>query len=197
MNAPSPEAPRDLRDTILAVATKLFADQGYAGTSIRQIVEASNCTNPSLYYYFSSKEDLFRKVVEAQLETITSFLREWGQHDGSLRSRLNTALVEFLEFGRTHPETFRLLQRLELNTDDSAPLVDIATTRSLHVQLIANIVSQGIASGEIRPSVDPTLAALALAGIVHFHLQHALCTGAWNLELVQQTLDLLFDGIAA
>lgn len=197
MNAPPSESPPQLRHTILTVATRLFAEQGFAATSIRQIVEACGCTNPSLYYYFTSKEDLYRKVIETQLAHITGFLHDWGQQDGPLRARLHAALSALIAFGRGHPESFRLLHRLESNAEDNAPAVDMSGARALHLQLMGQIVSQGIASGEIRSTVDPTLAALALAGIVNFQLQHALFTGAWNEDAISRTLDLLFDGIAA
>ena len=181
----------------MTAATRLFAERGFAATSIRQIVEASGCTNPSLYYYFSSKEDLFRKVVDTQLEHIATFLRDWGQQPGALRPRLHAALEAFVDFGRHHPESFRLLHRLETNAEDSAPAVDMSGARQLHLSLMGQMVSQGIAAGEIRKDVDPKHAALALAGIVNFQLQHALCTATWDTECIQHTLDLLFDGIAA
>ncbi|TPV94368.1 MAG: TetR/AcrR family transcriptional regulator [Myxococcales bacterium FL481] len=190
-------AGRELRDAIMRAATRLFADQGFAATSIRQIVEACRCTNPSLYYYFPSKDDLYRKVVEAHIAQVTQFIRDCGNQPGSVRDRLRGALVILATYGRQYPESFRLLHRIDSNAQDRAPDVDVSGARRVHLELMSHILEQGVESGEIRATVDPTLAALALAGIVHFQLQHAMCTGAWDEDTISRTLDLLFDGIAA
>jgi AcrR family transcriptional regulator len=49
---------RDTRQRILDVALELFINQGYDGTSLRQIAERLGVTKAALYYHFASKEDL-------------------------------------------------------------------------------------------------------------------------------------------
>jgi AcrR family transcriptional regulator len=52
------------RRRILAVALELFAAQGYAGTSIRDITERMGLTKAALYYHFASKEQILDAVTE-------------------------------------------------------------------------------------------------------------------------------------
>ena len=47
------------RARLLETATELFAEKGYAGASVREIVEKAGVSKPVLYYYFKSKEGLF------------------------------------------------------------------------------------------------------------------------------------------
>jgi AcrR family transcriptional regulator len=54
----------DTRLRILAVSVGLFSDRGYAGTSVRDIAEAMGMTKASLYYHFSSKEEILDAVTE-------------------------------------------------------------------------------------------------------------------------------------
>jgi AcrR family transcriptional regulator len=59
--APAPAAthtPNDTRQRILDVALDLFTEQGYDGTSLRQIAEQLGVTKAALYYHFESKEDI-------------------------------------------------------------------------------------------------------------------------------------------
>jgi AcrR family transcriptional regulator len=52
------------RDEILAKATSLFAEQGYAATSAREISAAAGVTVGAMFHHFESKLDLFEKVFE-------------------------------------------------------------------------------------------------------------------------------------
>jgi AcrR family transcriptional regulator len=53
-----PVASTDTRQRILDVALDLFTEQGYDGTSLRQIAEQLGVTKAALYYHFESKEDI-------------------------------------------------------------------------------------------------------------------------------------------
>ncbi|WP_322751832.1 MULTISPECIES: TetR/AcrR family transcriptional regulator [unclassified Frankia] len=68
----SGRAPRanavDTRDRILAVAVQLFNEQGYAGTSIRDIAERLSMTKAALYYHFASKDMILDAVVQPFVE---------------------------------------------------------------------------------------------------------------------------------
>ena len=52
------------RKAILDVSLELFADQGYGGTSLRQIADRLGITKAAIYHHFKAKEDIARAVVE-------------------------------------------------------------------------------------------------------------------------------------
>ncbi|MGA9919213.1 TetR/AcrR family transcriptional regulator [Paraburkholderia sp.] len=51
------------RERILDAAEQLFAAQGYANTTVEQIVQALGVTKPFVYYYFSSKQEIFETLA--------------------------------------------------------------------------------------------------------------------------------------
>ena len=55
---PQPDPKSDTRQRILDVALDLFTEQGYDGTSLREIAEQLGVTKAALYYHFESKEDI-------------------------------------------------------------------------------------------------------------------------------------------
>ena len=57
-DVPSAVQTVDTRQRILDVALDLFTEQGYDGTSLRQIAEQLGVTKAALYYHFESKEDI-------------------------------------------------------------------------------------------------------------------------------------------
>ena len=50
------------RERILQAAARLFADQGYANTTMAQIVRALGVTKPFVYYYFRDKQEIFETL---------------------------------------------------------------------------------------------------------------------------------------
>lgn len=55
---------QDTVGRIAAVATRLFAEKGYDGVAIREISETAGVNTAMVYYYFESKEKLFRRIIE-------------------------------------------------------------------------------------------------------------------------------------
>jgi AcrR family transcriptional regulator len=59
------------RDLIIEEASRLFVEQGYAATSVRQIAEAVGCTEAALYYHFKDgKRELLQAVFECNIPNL-------------------------------------------------------------------------------------------------------------------------------
>jgi AcrR family transcriptional regulator len=87
---PSAAIKADTRDRILDVALDLFTEQGFDGTSLREIAERLNVTKAALYYHFESKDDILLAlhmrlhefgrealIKMAKQEPVT--LTQWGE----------------------------------------------------------------------------------------------------------------------
>lgn len=55
---------RENVDKILAAAERVFAEKGFKGASVGEIAELAGVPKPNIYYYFGTKEDLYRHVIE-------------------------------------------------------------------------------------------------------------------------------------
>ena len=77
MELPSPNRKdTDKRKRIIETAGRLFAEQGYEGTTTLQIVREAGATEPLLYYHFKGKEDLFTFILKSAFDRIFSILDE-------------------------------------------------------------------------------------------------------------------------
>jgi AcrR family transcriptional regulator len=63
-----PEPDAKTAGRILDVALELFTEQGYEGTSLREVAERLNLTTPALYYHYRSKDHLLITLVRPALE---------------------------------------------------------------------------------------------------------------------------------
>lgn len=70
---PDPDSPRG---RIIYAARKLFADHGFAATSIRAIADSSEVNLAMVHYYYGTKEDLYRRVIVAELVNAFRKIRE-------------------------------------------------------------------------------------------------------------------------
>jgi AcrR family transcriptional regulator len=74
---------------LVAAARPLFAERGFAGTSIEDIVRAAGVTRGALYHHFESKTDVFRAVFEEEERRLVEHTKEVG-----MRRRRPWAQVE-------------------------------------------------------------------------------------------------------
>lgn len=65
------------RDRIVALADKLFYEQGYEHTSFADIASAVNISRGNFYHHFKSKDDILDAVIHARLAHTQSMLDKW------------------------------------------------------------------------------------------------------------------------
>ena len=64
----------DARKSLFLAGINLFAEKGYASTSVREIVSSAGVTKPVLYYYFHSKEGMFQAILDWAAEELVAIL---------------------------------------------------------------------------------------------------------------------------
>jgi AcrR family transcriptional regulator len=73
--SPDPRAV-SIPEKLMSVSVRLFAEQGYAQTSVQQIVDAAGVTKGALYHYFTSKDDLLFDIYDRLLSLQRAHLDE-------------------------------------------------------------------------------------------------------------------------
>ena len=86
------------RRALLSAATSLFAEQGYAATSIDDVVVKARVTRGALYHHFENKLDMFRAVCEAAEGRVVDRVRETAASaPGTAAQRLMAALDTYFD----------------------------------------------------------------------------------------------------
>lgn len=179
----------DTKSRIIASAIKLFAQNGYAGTSTKAICDAAGADIAAVHYHFKSKEGLYRHIIEQfaanNLDKLCQILRPPKTQDEFL-VRLETFLQVGIDNMMQQPELSEMILRDIGLMTDLCEGVFKNTFLKLHEALVSFFVSAK-ASRLIRPEIDPPLAALSFysqmlflshgAGLIKF-LQNADITDA-------------------
>jgi AcrR family transcriptional regulator len=158
---PDAKPPGRIRDAertraeLLAVATRMFAEDGYSGARIDEIAEQTRTTKRMIYYYFGGKEQLYLAV----LENAYAGIREAEQSlevDGLGPVEAVRRLAELTyDHHRSHPSFIRLVSIENIHRGSFIRRID--SLRSLSaptVTLLDELLARGRESGELRADVD-------------------------------------------
>jgi len=105
---PGPDSNEDFRERILNTAERLFATQGFAATAIREIAGDVGVNPAMVHYYFGSKMQLLRAVMDHVLEPLAGSV-EAMQRDGQVT--LQDIIHLLLSMAARHPFLPQLITR--------------------------------------------------------------------------------------
>jgi len=171
--APEPR-PRDAdrsQGEILEAATAEFAEFGLGGARVDRIAERARVNKRLIYYYFGSKEDLFRAVLERAYEGIRGEERKLSMSEVDPIEAIRRLIAFTWNYYLAHPEFLTLLNSENLHRarhlKESA---DIASMNSPLVQMLAEVLERGHKAGIFRAGVDPVQLYISIAGLAYFYL---------------------------
>ena len=159
--AGSPEP--NTRERLLETAIGMFADKGYAGTSVREIVEQAGVSKPVLYYYFQSKEGLFLAILEMAENLQTELLARILESAGDVLERLLLLYRQIYAGIAGNRNLYKMIYGLIYGPPQGAPDYDLTRYHRHMFDAIRNIYNAGIDSGEVKKVVADEAAYLILS----------------------------------
>jgi AcrR family transcriptional regulator len=150
------------RDRILTAAKRLFAANGYNGTTVSQIVQEAGLTQAAFYFYFKSKADILHDIFQTFEQQLEHFADAGKQLGRGSQSTIEQQLLEtytglFELFGANHEIT-----RIVFNEGDQSKVL-----RSKIVTRISDNMRENQALGFVRPGIDTDMfAEMLIASIV-------------------------------
>lgn len=192
MSSPTGEA----KERIGAVATELFAQRGYDGTSMRDVARAADVTLPTIYHHFNSKEGLYQHILQ---QTRLAFAEAVVSADaglGSVRDRLVAMGQAKHRFIAAHRPLMMLLLREQFDFGHwFEPGGQIPPVLNATIEVLRAVVQDGIATGELAP-VDDDMAAWYLAGVFIVYDLRIISRGEPPADgEIAQVVDLALEGL--
>jgi TetR/AcrR family transcriptional regulator len=159
------------RETILEAAERIFGDEGLAGARTDAIATAAGVNKALLYYYFGSKDGLYRAVLEGYLADFNRRALELLSSEGSARSLLLRYINLHFDFIGAHRHHGPLFQRMLMA--DQKSLARLAREYFLpRSKALLKVIERGMQSGELR-RMDSTHAAISLLSLIVFYFSSA------------------------
>ena len=165
----------EARAGILAAAAELFAAQGYAGTTIKEIAAKAKVNSALLYYYYEDKEGLYRAVLAHLIGSISrqigASLTDAPSPEEGVRRFVTTQAERFFD-----NRTFARLLLRELMDHGAIHLENpLAGVIATAFRPLAELIVAGQQRGVFRRDVDPRFAVLStVSQVAYFTLAQPL-----------------------
>lgn len=180
---------RGTRDAILKAAMRIFAENGYEGSSIRRICEGAGVTKPVLYYHFRSKEHLYQELMLDSFGHYLKILLQASKTRGTLRQRLTRIVYNDFRIAKSDPTRVRFMMRMVFAPDAQRPFFNWLQEMEKQREVIAGVLREGIDGGEARG--DAHRLATALMGMNLIAVLENIFTG--NSVLTRRSAELYVD----
>jgi TetR/AcrR family transcriptional regulator len=159
------------REAILEAAERIFGDEGLEGARTEAIAAAAGVNKALLYYYFGSKDGLYRAVLEGYLADFNRHALEVLSSEGSARSLLLRYINLHFDFIGAHRHHGPLFQRMLMA--DEKTWVRVAREHGLpRLKALLKVIERGMRAGEFR-RMDSTHAAISLVSLIVFYFSSA------------------------
>ena len=158
---------------IFETSMKLFAEKGYDATSIEEITSVVGVAKGTLYYHFSSKEEIFNFLVEEGMKLLkNSIAIKTAKHENSVDKLRDVILIQIKILVKYENFITILLSQIWGNEPRNKRCKDYVFE---YIRTIEEIVKQGIAKGEILEG-DPEIMASGIFGLTCSSLVYKLKT---------------------
>ena len=145
---------------ILSAAQEVFAELGYEGTTVRDIIRKTNLASGTFYNYFKSKEEVFEALMDDRALKVRPKLNEVRKDAADFPTFLRETFRSFFEFVAEDQQHFALVRR---NTGAIRVRMDTPEVVAGFEEL-QNDLEQAMKIG-FAPKVDPDFLAASMIGI--------------------------------
>ena len=192
----------DRRAEIVTAAIARFRERGYRRTSLSDIAEAIGAERASLYYYFSSKEEILNEAVTPVVLRNTAIVEELRDSPEPAPAKLRRLIVGLLtSYAEHYPLLFLYLEENPSHVAKSreAWATEMQSVNRRYVAALVEIIRTGIADGTLRALADPRILANGLMGTVSWtHRWFNPTRSSMDARAIGEAYaDLLLGGLVA
>jgi AcrR family transcriptional regulator len=183
------------RERLLETATELFAEKGYASTSVREIVDRAGVSKPVLYYYFQSKEGLFYAILEWAADVQQDILNEIIAASGTVLDRFIYFYRRISEGVAEYQNLYKMIHGLIYGPPQGAPEYDFPEYQRHMFNAVKRIYTNGLTSGEVKAADEDEVAFLVLS-LIDFSLNmNQVLPEMADPQRPERLLRLAFQGL--
>lgn len=160
--------PTSSQDSILDAAEQLFARQGFTATTVKQIGKEAAVNPALLYYYYDSKETLYRAMLQRILGQLLARGVDAIERASSHADRIRAFVRAQARLLGEHPHFPQLLVRELVDHQAAHAEQAITNTAAGAFRRLCEVIEAGQRDGAFRRSLDPRFTAISIIAQVAY-----------------------------
>lgn len=165
--------PAGMQRNILDAATEEFANQGYGGARVERISRRARTVDRMLYYYFGSKEKLFRTVLELAYEKLGRAEEQLNLGTTPPLEGMRQLIAFTWDYYYTNPEFIRLLNSENQHRGQHLKKSSRVSQLSFPMlNVLRDLLERGAQEGVFKQDIDAVNVYVTIAALAYFYLSN-------------------------
>jgi AcrR family transcriptional regulator len=185
------------REEILALAAKIFADKGYASTTVREIADSAGILSGSLYHHFDSKEAMLDEIMHGFLDHIVAQYRATVDAGGDPIDVLRALVREAFSSLGGNPAALAVMIN-EFNFLVQFPRFAYLREGAEETErLWTGVIEEGMGTGVFRSDIDARMIYRFMRDTIWISVRWYRPDGKYSPEEIADFyVAMLLDGLA-
>lgn len=187
------------REELIASAAAVFQEAGYDGATLSDIAKRAGTDRASLYYYASSKEELFQQVCSGMLEANLAAAEDVAGQDLDAPRKLQLIIEQHVTTNtRDNPQWAVLVHEMRrVAAAETTWSRDVVAKMRRYESIVRTTIEDGIADGSVRADVSPVVAMHAIFGMLNWTHRWFRPDGPYDTESIAHAfVGIALDGLA-
>ncbi len=183
----------ETRTEIIDAAMELFANKGYHETTMSDVVEASNTSKGTVYYYFDNKQELFETMINDVISRLYNSFERIAEKDCSVKDKLKKMMEVHANFyKKNYKLAFSIF--MEGKKIDADCKEEIWRWHKKFNSLVENVMENGVEEGLLKDK-NLKLMSFSFLGLTN-SFGPSVFEGDYDVnELVDYTIELFLQGV--
>lgn len=183
------------RDELVEVAVELFAQHGFAGTSIRDIADVMGRSVSNIYHYFENKEALWFAIFEKSIKALPGELRDALDGVVGPHKRVTALVCRHLEVTEHYRRESKIFFIDEERLSPAGNRINKRTQKEILAIYMAEL--EGLKSSGVLGGADVKIAALNILGVINWYLRWSKpgMSAAKRTATVDEVLQFILRGL--
>ncbi|MDE2301223.1 MAG: TetR family transcriptional regulator [Sphingomonadales bacterium] len=190
------------RAELIEIAGRQFKANGFKATTLAEIGHKAGLDRATVYYYFGSKEELFRECLREGVDSnIQECERIFLDESRDAATRLRAIITQLMTaYDHYYPHMYVYIQEemSRITSEQSAWAQQIVSQTRKFERIVISLISTLIKSGKMRSDISVRIAANAVFGMLNWTHRWYQPGGPDGPGAVAQAFcDIFFDGMRA
>jgi len=161
------------RADILSVATREFSEKGLSGARVDEVAERTNTSKRMIYYYFGSKEGLYRAVLERCYGHIRMSETAINLESLPPGEALRQLVRHTFDYHHMHPDFVRLVMNENIHHGEHiGQVTSIKTRNRTVVSTLEALLDRGVKAGVFRTDIQPVELHMTISALCFYNVSN-------------------------